>query len=49
MAEFVEQASVEALDGRCLNELQRPSFFLDLSGPTLAPQTDNESSESGND
>lgn len=45
MAQFVNQASVENIDGSCLNELNRPSFFVDASGPTPASDTQ----ETGND
>lgn len=37
MEQFVTQASVENIDGSCLDELIRPSFFLDLNGPTPVP------------
>lgn len=36
MAQFVDQASVEGIDGSCLDELSRPSFFVDANGPTPA-------------
>lgn len=39
MAQFVNQASVEDIDGSCLDELNRPSFFIDANGPT--PPSDN--------
>jgi|TARA_B100000315_G_scaffold239939_1_gene259263 pimeloyl-ACP methyl ester carboxylesterase len=40
MEQFVNEASVTNIDGSCLDELIRPSFFLDLNGPTPVPATE---------
>lgn len=45
MAQFVNQASVEGIDGSCLDELSRPSFFVDANGPTPAPESTVELQE----
>jgi len=42
MAQFVNQASVDDIDGSCLDELSRPSFFIDTNGPTPAPDSSND-------
>jgi len=34
MAQFIKEASVENIDGSCLDDLKRPSFFIDANGPT---------------
>lgn len=49
MAQFVEEASVENIDGSCLDELSRPSFFVDANGPTPAADDTDDTRETGND
>ncbi|MFT4974682.1 MAG: pimeloyl-ACP methyl ester carboxylesterase [Myxococcota bacterium] len=33
MAEFVDAGFVEELDGSCIDQIQRPPFFIDFAGP----------------
>ena len=33
MAQFVNQGNLEDIDASCLDEIKRPSFFIDTSGP----------------
>ena len=33
--EFIERSDFEGLDGDCLSRIQRPSFFVDASGPNV--------------
>ena len=40
MAQFVKQGNFEELDGSCLNDLKRPSFFIDGNGPARSVSND---------
>ena len=42
MAQFLDQGAVDNIDGSCLDELTRPSFFIDANGPTPATETEND-------
>jgi hypothetical protein len=33
IAQFIKEASYENIDDACLQEIKRPSFFLNASGP----------------
>ena len=35
LTQFIEEGSLENLDGSCLDEIERPSFFVDASGPSM--------------
>jgi pimeloyl-ACP methyl ester carboxylesterase len=46
MAQFINQADFEDLDGSCLTEVKRPSFFTSNSGPSGIKQSpDNTGSD----
>jgi hypothetical protein len=36
ITQFIDQGHLEGLDGSCLDEIERPSFFVDGSGPVVA-------------
>jgi len=40
MSQFINEASVENIDGSCLDMLKRPSFFVDASGPARSVSND---------
>lgn len=40
IAQFVEQGNLDGLDGSCLEEVKRPSFFVNTSGPEV-PKNDD--------
>ncbi len=40
MAQFIKEASIENIDGSCLDELKRPSFFIDAHGPARSIRND---------
>lgn len=42
MAQFVNQANIDGIDGSCLDKVNRPSFFIDANGPTPAPENAND-------
>lgn len=42
MRDFIEQGSLEEIDGECLQDIRRPSFFVDLSGPSPGPSAPTE-------
>ena len=35
LKQFIEQGTYEGIDGTCLDELRRPSFFVDTYGPAV--------------
>ena len=37
MRDFISSGSLDGIDGECLQEIKRPSFFVDLSGPSPGP------------
>ena len=49
MAQFVNEGTVDNIDGSCLNEVSRPSFFINASGPIPAANDSNNSPETDND
>lgn len=44
MRDFISSGSLDGIDGKCLNEIKRPSFFVDLSGPSPGPIPSSDSS-----
>ena len=36
IAQFVQQGTLDGIDGSCLDEIQRPSFFVDSYGPRVS-------------
>ena len=36
MEQLIDQGNLEGIDGDCLQELKRPSFFVKPSGPSIA-------------
>ncbi len=40
MAQFINQGNLVDIDGSCLNDLKRPTFFIDASGPTRSKNND---------
>ena len=40
MAQFINEATFENIDGSCLDKIQRPSFFIDGSGPARSKNND---------
>jgi pimeloyl-ACP methyl ester carboxylesterase len=40
MAQFINQGTLVDIDGSCLNDLKRPTFFIDGSGPTRSKNND---------
>ena len=36
MSQFVNEQSWKNIDDKCLDEIKRPSFFIDGSGPVLS-------------
>ena len=47
MEQFVDQGNLQGIDGACLQELTRPTFFVDLSGPKAGSETaEKEGAES---
>jgi len=40
MAQFVKQGNFDGIDGECLKELKRPSFFIDANGPARSVSND---------
>ena len=48
IAQFIDQANAQVLDPSCLDTIERPSFFIDASGPSMA-RTDGAHGTDGTD
>jgi pimeloyl-ACP methyl ester carboxylesterase len=40
MAQFINQGNLDDIDGSCLDDLKRPTFFIDASGPSRSKNND---------
>ncbi len=49
MRDFVASGSLDGIDGECLQEIERPSFFVDLSGPSPGPVASPDATEETDD
>ena len=49
MAQFVNEGTIDNIDGSCLDEIRRPSFFVNSSGPIPPSNDTNDSLETNND
>ena len=50
LKQFIEQGHHDGLDGSCLDELKRPSFFVDTAGPAVPkaePEADDDDDDDG--
>lgn len=45
LKQFIEQGNLEGLDGSCLDELHRPSFFVDVYGPAVPSAKDSNADD----